>query len=349
MTNYVYPTAVTNVSDDFQEHLARGSVNPGTDYTAGYGSQVVAVAAGTVTDADGSNGGGGGRTIHIDHDDGSGSDYLHMSVVGVGVGQHVGQGQALGQSGASGYGSDWYYGPHLHISFRYNHAHGYGNSGNVDFDQIMKNQGGAAPAPVIEMRDTEMRIIEGGTVALVGEYTGRVYTSPSGSQGFSWGSNAAAYGTSSGLTQDQVTTLVNEAADRRTQLVADITAQVLASQPVSAPQTTKSWGRVAGLFIVAIVLLAGSALVSTIFPDANHPAAIVLLAVGAAAAVLGGYSVPGAIRTAVSASWGNTSPPAPPASTDATTASAPILVTQRPGDASDPQQITEAPRHAGGK
>ena len=140
MTTYVYPCATTSVSDDFADHVARGSVNPGTDYTAGYGSSVVSVASGTVTDADNSPSGGGGRTVHVDHDDGSGADYLHLDQAVVGVGQRVSQGQLLAYSGASGNGSDWYYGPHLHISFRYNHAHGYGNSGNVDFDAIMRSQ-----------------------------------------------------------------------------------------------------------------------------------------------------------------------------------------------------------------
>jgi murein DD-endopeptidase MepM/ murein hydrolase activator NlpD len=147
MTTYSYPTYTSSVSDTFQDHVNRGSVNPGVDYVSAYGSTVYAVAAGTVTDASNDNGGGGGRTIHVDHDDGSGADYLHLDSVGVYAGQWVSQGSVIGVSGASGYGEDWYYGPHLHISFRYNHAHGYGNSGNVDFDAIMTAQGGVAPTP----------------------------------------------------------------------------------------------------------------------------------------------------------------------------------------------------------
>jgi hypothetical protein len=142
---YIYPTSVTNVSDSFTDHEERGSVNPGTDYTAAYGSVVEAVANGTVTDASNDNGGGGGRTIHVDHDDGTGSDYLHMANVEVGYGQRVGQGQRLGLSGASGYGDDWYYGAHLHISYRPNHAGGYSNVGNQDFDAIVRTQKPPAP------------------------------------------------------------------------------------------------------------------------------------------------------------------------------------------------------------
>jgi murein DD-endopeptidase MepM/ murein hydrolase activator NlpD len=137
---YIYPSAVHGVSDSFQDHVNRGSVNPGVDYVDAYGDTVVSVAAGTVTDASSSNGGGGGRTIHVDHDDGSGADYLHLSQVGVSAGQWVAQGQTLGHSGASGYGDDWYYGAHLHISFRYNHSHGYSNNGNQDFHAIMATQ-----------------------------------------------------------------------------------------------------------------------------------------------------------------------------------------------------------------
>jgi murein DD-endopeptidase MepM/ murein hydrolase activator NlpD len=153
---YVYPTAVTNVSDSFQDHVNRGSVNPGTDYTSAYGDTVSAVAAGTVADASNSPSGGGGRTVHVNHDDGTGADYLHLSSVAVRAGQWISQGTRIGQSGASGYGDDWYYGPHLHISFRPNHAGGYGNNGNQDFDAIMKSQKPPVPPkPPVEPEEEE--------------------------------------------------------------------------------------------------------------------------------------------------------------------------------------------------
>jgi murein DD-endopeptidase MepM/ murein hydrolase activator NlpD len=171
MTSYIYPTAAHGVSDDFQDHVNRGSVNPGTDYVSSYGSTVWAVAAGTVTDASNDPGGGGGRTIHINHDDGSGADYLHLASVGVHAGQWVGQGYQIGVSGASGYGDEWYYGPHLHISFRYNHATGYGNSGNVDFDAILRGQGSTTPPPTAPTGDDDMSNIihhPNGSLALAG-------------------------------------------------------------------------------------------------------------------------------------------------------------------------------------
>lgn len=135
----IYPTDTTNVSDSFAVHVARGSPNPGTDYTAAYGSQVYSVAAGVVTDADPSTGGGGGRTVHIDHDDGSGADYLHLSTIECTVGQHVEQGAHIAHSGASGFDEEYYYGAHLHISYRLNHSHGYVNDGNIDFDALIRS------------------------------------------------------------------------------------------------------------------------------------------------------------------------------------------------------------------
>jgi murein DD-endopeptidase MepM/ murein hydrolase activator NlpD len=166
MPEYIYPTAVHSVSDSFADHKARGSVNPGTDYTAGYGSPVYAVKAGTVRAADSRNTGSGGRLIYIDHPEGDGTDYLHLSRVDVHVGQHVEQGQQIGLSGASGYGQDWYYGPHLHISLHVGAtgAHGY-NGGCIDFDTVVNltdtHGGGAAnlaPSPKIRKKDTEMMI-----------------------------------------------------------------------------------------------------------------------------------------------------------------------------------------------
>lgn len=137
----IFPCAVHNVSDSFSDHVARGSVNPGTDYTASYGSDVWSVADGVVTDVTTTISGSGGRMIHIDNNDGSGADYLHLSVQHVTVGQTVTQGQLIAQSGASGYGSEHYYGAHLHISYRLNHSHGYWNDGNIDFDAFVHSEG----------------------------------------------------------------------------------------------------------------------------------------------------------------------------------------------------------------
>jgi murein DD-endopeptidase MepM/ murein hydrolase activator NlpD len=141
---YIYPTATTAVSDSFADHVARGSVNPGTDYKAPYGSPVYAVAAGRVNALSSSNRGSGGRLVNVGHLDGTGADYLHLSRIVVGLYANVTQGQLIGYSGASGNGSDWGYGPHLHLSFRPNHSTLFANYGNRDFDALMSAQSAAA-------------------------------------------------------------------------------------------------------------------------------------------------------------------------------------------------------------
>lgn len=138
----IFPCAEHRVSDTFQDHVNRGSVNPGTDYIAAWGSQVWSVADGIVTDGNNADiSGSGGRVMHIDHDDGSGADYLHLSSIDIAVGTHVLQGAPIAHSGASGFGSEHYYGAHLHISYRPNHNHGYGGTGNIDFDAKVRAEG----------------------------------------------------------------------------------------------------------------------------------------------------------------------------------------------------------------
>lgn len=138
----IYPCAEHRVSDSFADHMNRvpPSVNPGTDYIAPYGSDVWAVAAGTVTDVTRTNTGSGGRMIHIDHTAlGTGSDYLHLSNPLVNVGDTVSQGQLIAKSGASGFGSDYGYGAHLHISYRTVLGHAYTNFHSIDFDAYIKS------------------------------------------------------------------------------------------------------------------------------------------------------------------------------------------------------------------
>jgi hypothetical protein len=115
-----FPCDEHRVSDNWADHRARGSAG-GTDYIAGYGSEVRAMANGTVTVAQTTTSNGTGRYIRINH--GSmgpfttvQTDSMHLSAVLVSVGQTVSRGQVIARSGASGYGSEWYYGPHLHIS-----------------------------------------------------------------------------------------------------------------------------------------------------------------------------------------------------------------------------------------
>ena len=157
---YVYPTNTSNVSDSFNDHVNRRSVNPGTDYTSGMGSPVFSVADGRIQVADTSPAGGGGRCMNIAHDDGTGADYLHLSRLVV-LGGRVSKGQLIAYTGASGFNDDRYYGAHLHLSFRRNHSASFSNVGNVDFHALMQGQpstpagGGGIP---ITLEDDMIRI-----------------------------------------------------------------------------------------------------------------------------------------------------------------------------------------------
>jgi murein DD-endopeptidase MepM/ murein hydrolase activator NlpD len=135
------------ISDDFNAHKARKSVNPGTDYVVGIGTPVVAVADGVVVGTTTSIAGAGGRMVFLDTTtDGYNFDYLHLSRVDVSPGQAVKQGQVLGLSGASGKGSERGYGPHLHLSARIMGKHVAG-AGNFDYEAFLLGQGGATSAP----------------------------------------------------------------------------------------------------------------------------------------------------------------------------------------------------------
>lgn len=131
MSEYIYPVSVHTATDKdgtWQGHKDRTppSVNPGMDFACGYGSSVVAAKAGTVRVADSNSDGSGGRLVYIDHGDGTETQYLHLSRVLVKVGQKVAQGQQIALSGASGFGSDYGYAPHCHVSL-------WINGRNVDF------------------------------------------------------------------------------------------------------------------------------------------------------------------------------------------------------------------------
>jgi peptidoglycan hydrolase-like protein with peptidoglycan-binding domain len=119
---------------------------------------VFAAADGVVTDSDNGPGGSGGRVMHIDHDNGWGTDYLHMASCDVPAGTRVSQGQRIGASGASGYGQNYYYGPHLHISLRPNHDHGYGGRGNVDF-ALHVGAGGGSGGVDAEVKEAQQLLV----------------------------------------------------------------------------------------------------------------------------------------------------------------------------------------------
>jgi len=162
---YALPTPTDFVSCSWQCHKDRNppSSEPGTDYGCGYGSTVTAVDAGTVTYVKRDNSGAMGRVVEYLLDDGRETRTLHMSEVWVSVGQRLTRGQSVGLSGASGYGSDWYYGPHAHQTLWPGAAWA---APTIDFAVYV----GEEPAPNPLEQDDEMIRIQGPTrgIALIG-------------------------------------------------------------------------------------------------------------------------------------------------------------------------------------
>jgi murein DD-endopeptidase len=130
---FIFPSRVTRVSDDFADHVARNSVNPGIDFVTPSGTPVWATGAGVVKVADGNPDGAGGRMVVISHGAGVTSEYLHLQRVTVKVGDKVKQHQEIGLSGGSGFGKENGYAPHLHYAHKVKGV-------NKDFMAIMAAQ-----------------------------------------------------------------------------------------------------------------------------------------------------------------------------------------------------------------
>ncbi|MVO89750.1 peptidoglycan DD-metalloendopeptidase family protein [Streptomyces sp. p1417] len=112
--SYVSPIDGSYVSTGYKTGGAMWSSgsHTGVDFHAASGTQVQAVAAGTVVEA--GWGGAYGNNVVIRHNDGTYTQYGHMSSLGVTVGQTVTPGQQIGLSGSTGNSS----GPHLHFEAR---------------------------------------------------------------------------------------------------------------------------------------------------------------------------------------------------------------------------------------
>jgi murein DD-endopeptidase MepM/ murein hydrolase activator NlpD len=82
----------------------------GVDFTAGYGTPVVAARSGRVISAS-YDAGGYGNLIVISHGAGVTSWYAHLNRIRVGSGAYVGQGARIGDVGSTGFST----GPHLHF------------------------------------------------------------------------------------------------------------------------------------------------------------------------------------------------------------------------------------------
>ena len=117
MTGLLAPADVW-VSATWWDHKSRNppSSEPGTDYATAYGTAVRAAERGTVIDVNWSNGGGTGRYVTVALDTGETIRYLHLSSIWVEVGWAVDRGQGIAATGASGFGSDWGYDPHVHVT-----------------------------------------------------------------------------------------------------------------------------------------------------------------------------------------------------------------------------------------
>lgn len=135
------PFPAKTITHDFDRHKNRGyaNKNPGTDYAAPKGADVISVADGVVEMVKRTTSGAAGRVIIVRHIGGWRSEYLHLSAIRVKPGQRVKQGQHIGDVGGSGNNSERAYGYHLHLTFSKGNTPLSGR-GNVDFEKALKAQ-----------------------------------------------------------------------------------------------------------------------------------------------------------------------------------------------------------------
>lgn len=145
MSGYL-PPCDARISDTWNGHRNRPtpSTEPGTDYGCAYGTELAAAGAGRVIDVKTSNTGATGRYVTIDLDDGRRVRYLHLSSISVSVGQRVTRGQIFARSGASGFGSDWGYGAHVHVTLWSQQAYKFGRDATLDFELYVGTSGGGS-------------------------------------------------------------------------------------------------------------------------------------------------------------------------------------------------------------
>lgn len=148
---YLVPTSAP-VSDTFAGHVKRRSKEPGTDYACAYGTPLVAPADGVISVVDNNPGGAEGRRLSIDLADGRRVSFIHLSRIYGKVGDRVYGGHFVCESGASGFGDDWYYDPHVHVSLWDRPGMAYADT--TDFEPFTKPSGGnVSPA---KQKDEDM-------------------------------------------------------------------------------------------------------------------------------------------------------------------------------------------------
>lgn len=115
---YLRPCGNVPISSSWQGHKNRNppSGEPGTDYAVVVGTQILAAADGVIVDRKDSTTTATGRYLALRADDGNYIRYLHLRSSTVPLGSRVMRGQVIAYSGASGFGSENGYGPHVHVS-----------------------------------------------------------------------------------------------------------------------------------------------------------------------------------------------------------------------------------------
>jgi len=118
-----YSSASSAYSKITSSYGFRGSsyqnYHKGVDIGESKGTSVYSVRSGTVSEINNSISGSAGRYIIINHNDGYYSIYMHLSKINVSKGQSVSKSTIIGAVGGSGYGSESYYGYHLHLGIHY--------------------------------------------------------------------------------------------------------------------------------------------------------------------------------------------------------------------------------------
>jgi hypothetical protein len=157
---YVTPADVS-ISSSWQDHKSRNppSKEPGTDFNTPYGTDIRMAESGVIVITDNDNGGAEGRRLELIMDNGEVIDYLHLSKIMGKWNQRVKKGQTgIALSGASGNGSDWYYGPHVHVTRRATTGMPYASA--IDFMlAVGGNPSGGGGSPFILKEDDEMLAI----------------------------------------------------------------------------------------------------------------------------------------------------------------------------------------------
>lgn len=147
---YLRPCGDVTISSSWQGHRSRNppSAEPGTDYAVSTGTPIRAAGDGVIVDRKDSTTTATGRYLALRVDDGNYIRYLHLQSSTVPLGSRVSRGQLIAYSGASGFGRETGYGPHVHVSLWIGgtpHQQGFANS--VDFENYVERVPTLPPEP----------------------------------------------------------------------------------------------------------------------------------------------------------------------------------------------------------